>query len=282
MPDPLKIHKLHGTGNDFVVLRADHPLASERWAAFLCDRHRGVGADGVLILDDSAAYDVRLTIINADGSRPEMCGNGVRCVARYLVEVEGVSDRLVIESDAGPRPVEVVSKGPGSWQVAVDMGPASIEERTTTLELGGSQHLVRKVDMGNPHAVAFVDDMPTTAEVDRWGRWVNDAHDAFPNGVNLEFVTVEESRLDVIVWERGVGRTQACGTGACAVAAAAWHEGRVDRSTVTVGLPGGDLTIERRPDSIWMTGDVEAVFVAEVDEEWVEQRKGARQEGRAD
>lgn len=272
MAAPRDIYKLHGTGNDFVVMRSEHPLAHASWAEPLCDRHRGVGADGLLILSESADYDVRLRIVNADGSQPEMCGNGVRCVARYLVEHEGMPDELVVESDAGPRPIRVVSKGPGPWKVAVDMGRAVVAP-PVELEHFGQIHRARPVDMGNPHAVVFVDELPSMAHVDEWGGWVNESHPIFPEGVNLEFVTETDGRLDVVVYERGVGRTLACGTGACAVAAAAWADDRVADAATVVGLPGGDLRIEKSGEKIWMTGEVESVFQATVDETWVEQRK---------
>ncbi len=270
-----EIYKFHGTGNDFIVLRDSNPLASAKWAAALCDRHRGVGADGLLILGEpEAGGDVRLTIINADGSRPEMCGNGVRCVARYLVEIEGAPEHLVVESDAGPRPVHVIREPGKPWQVAVDMGPAVVSGQTDEIELDGQSIEVRRASMGNPHAVCFVPIMPSLDVIDRWGAHVNDGHPVFPEGVNLEFVVASPGRFDVVVYERGVGRTEACGTGACAVAACAWHEHRTEAQSVIVGLPGGDLTIEQRGESVWMTGGVESVFRGSIDATWMNRRKG--------
>jgi diaminopimelate epimerase len=277
----LPIFKYHGLGNDFVVMRGrdlrdsagrESDLAS--WAGALCDRHRGIGADGLLVvtLSDDAESAARMVIYNQDGSRPEMCGNGVRCVVRHLVEVEGIAgDELIIASDAGPRRCRVVERNrpqeSGVWQVEVDMGPATIASGRVEFKDDDLALSLVDVDMGNPHAVAL--NASADAEtLDRAGGILNSAHPAFPSGVNLEFVQqMGPQKLRVDVFERGVGRTMACGTGACAAAAAAIDAGLCDaQAPVEVELPGGALTIEMRDGRVWMRGPVESVFRGELHE----------------
>lgn len=285
--------KYHGLGNDFAVMRgrdfvaeraADEVDFSAKAVAW-CDRHRGIGADGLLILwlpEDGGVHaklaenSARMMIYNRDGTRPEMCGNGVRCVARYLVEYEGFSaDELLVLSDAGPRACRLLERdatgsngliGNGVWQVEVDMGEAKIaSERIDVKEVEYAFSLV-DVNMGNPHAVAFDTDPSDVALLERLGSRLNASYPAFPAGVNLEFVhQIGPQRLRASVFERGVGRTQACGTGACAVAAAAIATGRCDSALpVEVELPGGILSITLRDGRVWMAGPVESVFEGRV------------------
>ncbi len=283
MPDadrPVKtvpFYKYHGLGNDFVVMRqADAPDA-DRWVRALCDRHRGVGADGLLWLvepDDAARAASRMVIYNRDGSRPEMCGNGVRCVVRHLVEVEGCDpDDVTIMSDAGPRRCQVTERGSGAWQVTVEMGAAAIAEAPVQLDEAFDDSFTA-VDMGNPHAVTFC--RPDVTTVDAVGERLNAGHQAFPQGVNVEFVEqTGPQQLRVDVYERGVGRTMACGTGACAAAAAAIAAGKCSaQAPVEVELPGGTLRIEVRDATIWMTGPVEHVFDGELTEDWLDEHAG--------
>lgn len=271
------IFKYHGLGNDFVVVEASRWPAARDFARDLCDRHRGVGADGLLLVEsldpDEDEAHARMAIFNQDGSRPEMCGNGIRCVARHLVEEGGVSaDPLVIESDAGSRRCRTVDGNPGAWQVEVDMGQANVEPRVRDISVDDYTAEATLVDMGNPHAVVF--DRPSMATIDRVGRALNDAHPDFDEGVNVEFVEVVDAHsLDVIVYERGVGRTLACGTGACAAAVAASERNLcTGEGTVEVELPGGALRIRRKADTVWMTGPVERVFRAEVSDDWLATR----------
>lgn len=271
------IFKYHGLGNDFVVVEADQWSAAPEFARELCDRHRGVGADGLLMVEpldprEDGAH-ARMTIFNRDGSRPEMCGNGIRCVARHLGEEAGLSDDpLVIQSDAGKRRCRIVDSQPGPWQVEVDMGRADVAARAHVLSVGDYSAEATLVDMGNPHAVVF--DRPSTATIDRVGRALNDAHPDFEEGVNVEFVEVVDARsLDVVVYERGVGRTLACGTGACAAAvAAAERDVGAGDGTIEVELPGGALRIRREADTVWMTGPVERVYRAELSDDWIAAR----------
>jgi diaminopimelate epimerase len=266
--------KYHGLGNDFVILeRPASEAASLRRRGVvdrICDRRRGVGADGVLLVDQAVdEAHARMVVLNKDGSRPEMCGNGVRCVVRHLVEVHGVSSSEVdVLSDAGVRSCEWSADE--GWSVSVMMGPAAVDETTVEFSDGDlGPFTFRRADMGNPHAVTWAS-VPSET-VDAVGRALN-ADSRFPNGVNVEFVEIIEDtpskpRLDVVVFERGVGRTLACGTGACAAAAAYWYgpggdedDGLRDGQKVTVGLPGGDLAVETVEGELKMTGPVRAVF----------------------
>jgi diaminopimelate epimerase len=270
----LTFWKYHGLGNDFVVLeRPASEAASLRREGVvdrICDRRRGVGADGVLLVDRKVdGAHARMVVLNKDGTRPEMCGNGVRCVVRHLVEVHGVtSPEVDIVSDAGVRSCQWSADE--GWSVSVMMGPAAIDE--TPVEFSDpylGSFTFRRVNMGNPHAVTWTSAPVET--VDAVGRALNE--DArFPDGVNVEFVeaiedSTTEPRLDLVVFERGVGRTLACGTGACAAAAAYWYgpggdeQGDLeDGRKVTVGLPGGDLEVEIVDGELQMTGPVRAVF----------------------
>lgn len=267
--DTIAFQKLHGSGNDFIVVGDARVPDDIDWVRHVCDRHRGVGADGVLVVSelDAESSTARMTIYNQDGTRPEMCGNGVRCVARWLVESQGFSRELTIESDAGPRKCTV--EGGEPWRVEVDMGEPAIS-KVRRVEAASRVLEGIDVDMGNPHFVVFVDAMPSFGEIDEMGAFLNEENSDFAEGVNLELVELGKEEARVIVFERGVGRTQACGTGACAVAAAAWESGRHgDGRVLRVRLPGGVLSIERRHQTIWMTGDAEFVFAGEIQPEWM-------------
>ncbi len=258
-----RFDKYEGTGNDFLLLdAAEWPEAEvgPRLAKALCDRHTGVGGDGILWvrrLPEEGA--VRLVIFNADGSRPEMCGNGVRCVAAWLADRGGLSSgaTVTILSDAGPRATTLLTQESFGWQVAVDMGVARVADATDAVTVDGHTLAVRAVDMGNPHGVIF----EPSGEVMDVVRAVT-ALAAFPKGVNVEFVTRVGDGFRVKVHERGVGWTMACGTGACAVAAAALREGLArPGSAVPVTLDGGTLTITVAPDDrVRMVGPARRVF----------------------
>lgn len=241
--------KWEGLGNDFVVTEVEVTPAR---AMALCDRRRGIGGDGVLsLLRDDGGW--RMVVLNADGSRPEMCGNGVRCVVGYLAARGEGHGELTIETDAGPRRCVFTQRDDGLYDVEAAMGEAEVGEG---FDYAG-QHFV-PVDVGNPHAVAFVeggdgmlDQVGPALERDTEG------------GVNVELCAqTDERRIEVVVWERGVGRTLACGTGACAVAAAAVVAGRVPHEVpVEVVLPGGPLSIVvGRDHQVRMTGPARRVF----------------------
>ena len=256
--------KYEGLGNDFLVLDAaewPEPELTPALAQRLCDRHRGVGGDGLLWVD-RAGGAVRMVILNADGSRPEMCGNGVRCVAAWLVDRGelAVGDALVVESDAGPRPVRVRAVHDGVSEVEVAMGRAAVTDAASVVDVGGAQMAVRAVDMGNPHGVVF----GAPDDPDAVGALVRGvtALPVFPKGVNVELVTEARDGFRTRVHERGVGWTQACGTGACAVAAAAVRHGLAKVGAPTrVTLDGGDLevTVDAR-SHVTMRGPARRVF----------------------
>lgn len=258
----MKFEKYHGQGNDFVVVEATSPeMLDANQAMRLCDRHFGVGADGVLLVSPSSDGFARMTVLNADGSRPEMCGNGLRCVARYLVEKRGAPATFDVVTDAGVRQCSVSEQEGGVW-VTISLGRGKPQGQAR-LQRDGSAYEFDLVSMGNPHAVLF--DSPfEVPEVDEIGPLVSAGQ---PEGANVEFVRqTAPTVLEVIVWERGVGRTMACGTGAGAVVVAAARRGLVPFDTpVMVVLPGGGLevTVDRETLHVTKRALVQHVFSGE-------------------
>ena len=253
--------KYEGLGNDFLLIEAASEVeVSDEDAARLCDRRLGVGGDGVLVLlpPRLAGLDARMQVRNADGSIPEMCGNGVRCVALHLARGRGLRRGTVnIETDAGPRACAVDDTGRVA-RVTVDMGPVRVMGERS-IEVEGRAVSLIEADAGNPHAVLF--GAFTAADAAHLGQRVA-AHAAFPGGTNVEFARVAGGGVDLVVWERGVGLTLACGTGACAAAAVACAQGLLPRgAAVPVRLPGGvlDVTIDHAGRAI-MTGPARHVF----------------------
>ncbi len=250
--------KYEGLGNDFVVLSAAPDALGAEAARRLCDRHLGVGADGVLVVaPPTAGGDARMIVLNADGSRPEMCGNGLRCVAAFVAAERGAR-ALVIETDAGPKRCVVGADG----AVEIEMGRA-IAEGAVELEIAGERLTLARVSMGNPHAITF-EPFPAFHAL---GLAVA-THAAFPDGTNFEVARVVGPReIEVVVWERGVGPTLACGTGACAVAVEACRSGRAPfDAAITVRLPGGALQITVSPSlDVSMRGPARRVFRGELD-----------------
>ncbi|CAM9197495.1 unnamed protein product [Discosporangium mesarthrocarpum] len=270
--------KYQGLGNDFILVDnrdLDEPLISPEDSSKLCDRRLGVGGDGVIFaLPGREGMDYTMRIYNSDGSEPEMCGNGIRCMARFLADLDGKEDATYkVHTLAGPI-IPVVRK---DGLVTVDMGPPELNgpKVPTTLppntdgivlraplEVGGQGWEVTCVSMGNPHAVVFVPDLE---EVDLASIGPQfETHPVFPAKINTEFVQViSRKHLKMMVWERGCGITQACGTGACALVVAAALAGLVDREEAcTVTLPGGDLIIEWRESDgkVYMTGPALLAF----------------------
>lgn len=248
------VTKMHGARNDFVVLDARaHPRAVDAtFARGICDRRSGVGADGLLILSPSSTAEVRMRILNADGSEAEMCGNGVRCAARYLREDGG--DRVSIETLAGVIDAQILSRSP-EFLVRVAIGRPVFEERA----LPGDAAFV---SMGNPHVVFL---RPSVEGFDLEGAALALSRDPqFPEGTNVHVAAVRGPRaMQAVHWERGAGMTQACGTGAAACAAVAIRSGLV-ASPVAVAVPGGTLTIGWEPgETAYLTGPAERVFDAE-------------------
>jgi diaminopimelate epimerase len=274
----LPFAKLHGTANDFVFVDARRGLPADpaTLAPVLCDRHRGIGADGLILLLDSASADCRMRIFNADGSLAEMCGNGIRGFAKFVHD-RGLISRipLRVETDAGVKIVEPEVERGRVVRVAVDMGAPIWDGRSIPvdadgevverpLEVGGQEYRITCVSMGNPHCVVFVDDVASLPLATLGPRFEH--HPFFPRRVNTEFIRVAgPDALEMRVWERGAGETLACGTGACAAAVAAARTGRTGRQ-VRVTLPGGPLDIEWRPDDhVRMTGDAVEVFEGSIE-----------------
>ncbi|MBA2319397.1 MAG: diaminopimelate epimerase [Euzebyales bacterium] len=262
--------KVHGTGNDFVLLPdlADAlPLTAEL-ARALCAPHTGLGADGVIRLSaarDTTAADVFMDYRNADGGVAEMCGNGVRCVAKYVLDRGIVNGELVrVATRGGVKEVTVADRHADGRvaRVRVGMG-APLPGPTLALQiddLDGPRTVdVTTLSMGNPHVVLVVPDV-AAAPVATWGPAL-ERHEAFPEGTNVEFIAVpSRERVEGRIWERGVGETLASGTGSSAMAVAAHLRGLADRQ-VTVDLPGGELAIDWSADALFVTGP--AVEVAE-------------------
>ena len=281
MSDRLEFTKMHGAGNDFVVLDGirDRLPALEPLAVRLCDRHFGVGADQVLVVREpsagESAADFRMEIYNADGSQVEMCANGIRCFYKYLRDRGLTSaDEIGVETLSGV--VRPRWMGPG--RVQVDMGlpvlePAKIPTHLGSgdgpvldvpLEVAGETLMLSSVSMGNPHAVIFVAD-PDSAPVAELGPLV-ERHAAFPNRVNVEFVATDgRNRIRQRTWERGTGETLACGSGACAVAVVSILRGVVEPD-VTVELRGGELEISWSGpgERVRMTGPAAEVFTGTI------------------
>lgn len=273
----LRFHKYEGLGNDFLIVEKEAlggMLLTAEQAIALCDRHRGVGGDGVITVDVNAPS---MHVINSDGSVPQMCGNGLRCVALHLARRAGESAlEVTVDTLAGPHPCVVVNRA-GEESVAVRMAPPSLSPGSLPLTsdtpwrdhphsvAGRSLHLT-SVSMGNPHAVTF--DEVGDARFEIGAALQEDTHH-FPEGVNVGFVSElhgHSMRLDVL--ERGAGWTQACGTGACAAAVAAVETGRVNRhEQLSIRLPGGTLmiTVGTPGDALLMNGPARCVFAGEID-----------------
>ncbi|MHB8465351.1 MAG: diaminopimelate epimerase [Acidimicrobiales bacterium] len=259
----LRLTKHHGLGNDFLVLLEPPPgVDAAHLARRVCDRHRGIGADGLLIAHPGAdGADVTMELRNADGGRAEMSGNGIRCFAQAVWD-DGLSDRrdLTVATDAGVRVVRrVAGNGPGHILASVDMGPVKVVA-DAPVWVAGSIEAAALVDAGNPHLV-LLDPAVATVEVSIVGPEIEAT---FPDGINVEWVWPDDDGLVMRVWERGAGETQACGTGACASAAAALAWGRTGPRTV-VHNPGGDVTVELG-ETATLTGP--AVRIAALEMPW--------------
>jgi diaminopimelate epimerase len=286
----LRIWKYHGTGNDFVLiddLDDLRPLSSELVVA-LCDRRFGVGADGVIRIvraEDGSGASFFMDHWNADGTTAEMCGNGIRCLSKLVREHGHTSDdEFDVLTRAGVKHLSLDTQDGVVRAVTVGMGPATLRRRDIPMaggdpdepfigqpfDVAGRTFTATAVSMGNPHVVLFVDRDPADVDVHRLGAAAeNDPR--FPNKTNVEFVRVVDGVVHVRVWERGVGETLACGTGACAALVASNEAGLVP-ARATVRYPGGDLIVERRPDQVYLTGPAERVFDAVLDEAWMRAR----------
>ena len=264
----MRLTKHHGLGNDFLVLLdldGTHPVSPEQ-AVALCHRHTGIGADGVLrVTAGTGDADVTMHLLNADGSRAEMSGNGIRCLAQAVFQAGLATPPVLrVATDAGLRTVTVLARtGPGTHRLSVEMGQAKVGEAEPEWEDGDVLRAVR-VDIGNPHIVLHWagPELPGTDELVALGARIDGTT---PGGANVEVIRPgADGRLDMVVYERGVGPTQACGTGACAAAAAA-HEWELVGEQATVVMPGGPVDVTLG-DPVLLTGD--ATSVAILDTPW--------------
>lgn len=270
----MKFSKYEATGNDFIMLdrTSGGDPVTPGLASALCDRHAGVGADGVIEIWPSKRCDLRMRIVNADGSEAEMCGNGVRALLLFAMDSGAVeTESATIETAAGPRTASAHPDG----RISVGMGkpdllrgsipvtgPASETAVDVTVPLEGRELIATCVSMGNPHCVFFIDGDPAAYPVETVGPLV-ESHPMFPARTNVEFASIAgPSRVIARVWERGVGETRACGTGACAVAVAASVKGLAGRE-VSVSLPGGVLEVAWGDDGVILTGGARRVFDGE-------------------
>ena len=252
----MKFVKMHGLGNDFILVdNMDGRYDDFDFTSFAkknCRRNFGIGADGVLIISKSENANANMRLINSDGSEAEMCGNGIRCAARYLVDSKKSKHPLKINTPAGIRTIEKTNH-----DYRVNMGEPKITATNSQINLNGKTLTATLVDIGNPHTVIFVDNFEFDWKSE--GKEIEN-HSIFPNRTNVEFVKVKSaSELKVKVWERGAGDTLACGTGACASLAASIACKKTGNKA-TVMLPGGNLEIEQIEKNAFMTGPADYVF----------------------
>jgi diaminopimelate epimerase len=268
--------KMHGLGNDFIVVAGEKELPSgvAQMAIELCSRNFGIGADGLVFILPSEQADFKMRIINSDGSEAEQCGNAIRCVSKYVYD-HGMIDKkeITIETiGAGVQNVQLHVEADKVASVRVDMGepilkglqvPTSIDRNPVIdypIEVAGQEFRFTAVSMGNPHCIIYVDDA-VNFDLAAWGPKL-ESHRLFPRKTNVEFVTVKSrDYADMRVWERGAGPTLACGTGACATLVSSVLNGYTDRQA-TVSLKGGDLLIEwdEADNHVYMTGPAVEVF----------------------
>ncbi len=287
----MKFTKMHGCGNDYVYFdctKVDFPggAEGERQAAIkLSDRHFGIGGDGIILTKKGSKADFEMVMYNADGSRSQMCGNGVRCVGKLVYDAGYTKDReFTVESMGAVKVLTVVEgeRGDKVAKLSVDMGqpilaaskiPVALKSDERVIQhplvIGGKEYKATCVSMGNPHAVVFIDKKPAEFPVCEVGPLFEN-NEFFPERTNTEFAYVEDRRtIWMRVWERGTGETLACGTGTCATVVAAILNGLVDAGEkITVHLLGGDLEIVwsgDENDSVFMTGPAETVFTGEVE-----------------
>lgn len=263
----MRFTKMEGLGNDYIYLNC---LERVPWdlpglAVCLSDRHFGVGADGIICIRPGQGGDFSMDMYNTDGSRGTMCGNGIRCVGKYVYD-KGLTRKtcLTIDTGAGPRRLELHVMDGAVEAVTVDMGTARVGS-AVTLEAAGETFTVVPVEVGNPHGVIFCED-PDGVELERVGPAL-ERHPALGGRRNIEFAAcLDRERLAIRVWERGSGITLACGTGACACFAAARARG-LCRERAVVRLPGGELELSCEDETIWMEGPARTVFEGELSEE---------------
>jgi diaminopimelate epimerase len=260
----MQFFKYHGLGNDFILIDSRKEKLSDldlkKLAIDMCDRHFGIGADGLLIVWPSQKAHYRMQIFNSDGSEAEMCGNGIRCFAKYVYETDKLKEEVIsVETLAGViLPAVILGPEKQVLGVEVDMGiPKTINNEQLTIN--NNVYTINNISMGNPHAVIFTDDLAKIDAGEIGPLIENDPH--FPNRTNVEFVKViSDKEIEALVWERGVGETLACGTGACACVVSANLAGKTGKHVI-VNLSGGKLDVEWAEDQhILLRGPAEKVF----------------------
>lgn len=281
----MKFTKMHGLGNDYVyvncfVEKIENPPAVARYVS---DRHFGIGSDGLIMINPSEVADFEMEMYNADGSRGEMCGNGIRCVAKYVYDY-GLTDKtnISVETLGGIKHLDLTVEDGKVVLVRVDMGKPELKPEKIPILMEGydetagqvvdapimvdkKEYRMTGVSMGNPHTIVYVDDVQGL-DIEKIGPKFEN-HERFPQRINTEFARViDRQTVEMRVWERGSGETLACGTGACAVAVSSILNGYTDNQVV-VKLLGGDLNIEwdREADRVYMTGSATVVFDGEID-----------------
>ena len=279
----MKFTKMHGCGNDYIYvdgMKESIPNESEA-AIKLSDRHLGIGGDGLIIIKKGTIADFEMVMYNADGSRGAMCGNGIRCVAKYVYD-HGYTDstQFTIESMGKIKYIEVFTENGKVVSARVDMGSPILQSKdipvvcdgekciNQSVTIGDREFTMTCVSMGNPHAVMFIDESVRDFDLNKYGKIAEGNTALFPDRVNAEFARIiDRNTIEMRVYERGAGETLACGTGTCATVVAAILNGYVDNE-VTVHLLGGDLKIEwsgKEDDSVIMTGPAAYSFTGEVE-----------------
>lgn len=272
----MKFTKMHGCGNDYVYVDCTNEMIENpsEVSKYVSDRHFGIGSDGLILICSSETADFRMAMYNADGSEGAMCGNGIRCVAKYVYD-KGLTDKenISIETKSGIKELELTVEDGKVSLVKVNMGapilrakyiPVDVDTEKcidSDINVDGKDYKITCVSMGNPHAVTFIDEDVKTFPIEKIGPKFEN-HPMFPDRVNTEFVQVlNRHEVNMRVWERGSGETLACGTGTCATVVACVLNGLTD-DEVTVHLLGGDLFIkyDRENDTVWMTGPAVIAF----------------------
>lgn len=279
----MKFTKMHGCGNDYIYIDCfkENVEDEKKAAIFLSDRHFGVGGDGIILIKKGTKADFEMVMYNADGSRGAMCGNGIRCVAKYVYDNKLTDSKSIsIESMGAVKYIDVKTEDDKVVSARVDMGAPILDASripvnskkekviNEDINLGGRDFKMTCVSMGNPHAVMFIDESPRDFDLNYYGALFESNTDVFPDRVNAEFARIiDRKNIEMRVYERGTGETLACGTGTCATVVAAILNGLADND-VTVHLLGGDLEISwsgNENDSVFMTGPATYVFTGEID-----------------
>lgn len=272
----MKFHKMHGLGNDFVVVQTEdiRPDDVSELAIKVCDRHTGIGADGLVFILPSQKADLQMLIFNADGTEAQQCGNAVRCVSKYFYErMDNSKTEITVETKRGIQPIVLQVETGIVKQVQVDMGepilePAQIPVKSLAIHdqvvINDQSYAFTAVSMGNPHGVIEVDTLSDEL-VEGIGPKI-ETNEVFPERANIEFINIHApNEITMRVWERGVGETMACGSGACAALVAAHLNGKAERKAV-IHLLGGDLVIDWQEEDnhVYMTGPASFVFTGEI------------------